>query len=309
MKKPKLCMFMPAQEYLTLLLGYIPVFSVQKGDVMRHGAARLILSLTTFVLLLNLALTSTAFAAREEGAFPDKFMFRLASYSVDEADTDIAVFSDDRIGAGFSFADDLGGDTRVTIPRIDIYYRYNQRHRIDFTNFKIERDGRQLLKVDIEVEDQTYAIGDTVVSDISYELLKIGYAYSFYHSDAVELSFTAGLNITSYEFNFELADSSQADSSKASAPLPMIGLRMSYAINPRWSIHYLTESFFIELGDELKGSFLTYELDLQYKIGKSFILGVSLTRLSIDLTANDDEWRGRISDSHRGLSLFVSYYL
>ena len=260
------------------------------------------------LLLLGLIYVNSA-SAEEDVVFPEKFMIRLASYSVKDADTDITVLSDNKIGTGFSYADDLGGDTRTTVPRLDMYYRFNDRHRVEFANFKFERDGRQLLQIDIDIEDQTYSVGETVVSDISYEFLKLGYAYSFYHSDAVELSLTAGLNITSYDFNYELADGSESSSSRASAPLPMFGLRMSYAINPRWSLHYLSETFFIEVNDSLKGAFLSYELDLQYKFSNNFVLGFGLTRFSIDLSADDDEWRGRIADSHRGVLLFASYYL
>ena len=248
-------------------------------------------------------------AAQENYAFPEKFTLRLASYSVEDADTDIAVRDENGIGTSVSFAKDLGGDTSTTIPRIDAFYRFNERHRVDMTNFKIERDGRRVLRIDIDWDDQNYTIGETVVTDISYELFKIGYGYSFYHSRDVELSLTAGLNITSYEFEYELADGSEADSSDVSAPLPMFGLRMSYAITPRWSIHYLAETFFIEIGDELEGAFLNYELDLQFKAHKNFMLGLGFTRLSIDLEADDVEWRGSINDSHRGYLFYLGYQI
>lgn len=260
------------------------------------------------LLLLSLFLVKPS-AAAEDGLLAENFMIRLASYSVENADTDMTVLSDDNIGTGFSYADDLGGDTRTIVPRLDMYYRFNDRHRIEFSNFKYERDGRQLLAIDIDIENQTYSIGETVVSDITYELLKIGYAYSFYHSTEVELSFTAGLNITSYDFNFELAGGSRADSSRVNAPMPMFGLRMSYAINPRWSVHYLAETFFIEVGDSLEGAFLAYELDLQYRFSNNFTLGFGFSRFSMDLDANDDDWNGKIADSHRGVLLFASYYI
>lgn len=277
------------------------------GNFNHYGLYRT-LSLAGILLLANLATTSPA-VAEEKYAFSEKFMFRLSSYSVENADTDIAVQNEQGIGTNVSFAKDLGGESSVTIPRIDAFYRFNESHRIDFASFKIERDGRRQLRIDIDWDDQSYSIGETVVSDISYELLKIGYGYSFYHSHNVELGFTAGFNITSYEFNYQLDDGSQADSSDVTAPLPMFGLRMAYAITPKWSIHYLSETFFIEIGDELEGVFQNFELDLQYKAHKNFMLGMGVTRLSIDLEANDEEWRGRIADSHQGILLYLGYQL
>lgn len=235
-------------------------------------------------------------------------MIRLASYSVQDADTDIAVFSTGGVGAGYSFADDLGGDERVTIPRIDGYYRFNDRHRIEFASMEFERDGRELLEIEIEFEDQTYSVGDILVSDIDYGVFKLAYGYTFYHSPRVELGVTAGLNVTSYDFNFQRDDGSQAESSDVTAPLPMFGLRVSFAINQRWSLHYLSESFYIDFDDSLTGSFTNTELDVHYRLHDNFLIGAGSTRFSTDFSADDSDWRGRIADTHRGLLVFGSYY-
>jgi len=274
----------------------------------KHHQSCRTLIMAGFLLLTGLFGGEFVVAA-DNVAFPEKFMFRLVSYSVEDADTDIAIFSESKVGAGVSFAKDLGGDTSVTVPRFDAYYRFNPRHRVDVTSFGIDRAGRELLKIDIEFEDQSYSAGQTVISDISYELFKIGYGYSFYHSPDVELGITAGLSFTSYDFNYALADGSDSGSSDVSSPLPMFGLRMAYAITPRWSIHYLSEAFFINLGDELEGALLDYEIGLQYRTGENFMLGAGVTRISIDLESDDEDWRGRIDDSHRGFLFYLGYQL
>ncbi len=87
----------------------------------------------------------------------------------------------------------------------------------------------------------------------------------------------------------------------------MFGLRVAYAINPRWSLHYLSEAFYIELGDEFKGSFQNNELTVQYRFPKHFIVGAGITRFSTDLDADDDDWEGKLADNLRGLLVFGSY--
>ncbi len=260
--------------------------------------------------LVSTMLCPLLVSAAETGdnlAFPEKFMLRVGSYSVQDADTDIAVFSSGGVGTGFSFARDLGGDESVTTPRLDAYYRFNSNHRIDFSSFQYKRDGRQLLEIEIELEDQTYSVGETVVSDIDFDLFKIAYGYTFYHSSQVEIGVTAGLNVTRYDFSYERDDGTKADTSDVTAPLPMFGVRISYAINPRWSVHYLSESFYIELGDELTGAFTTNELNLQYRLSDSFLVGGGLSRFSTDFEADDDDWKGRIADTHRGVLFYLSY--
>lgn len=276
---------------------------------MGYQIGRLVFSPMAILPLFTLAFANTAVAdASENQAFPDKFMFRLAWYSIQDAETDFTILSQDGFGTGLSYADDLGGDSDDTIPRLDIYYRLNDRHRIDFSYFKIERDGRKRLEIAVEIEDQVYSVGETVVSSISYELFKLGYIYTFYHSPQVELGVTTGLNVTTYDFDFELIDGSSESKSEATAPLPMFGLKMSFAINSRWSLHYLSEIFFIEIGDSFEGVFLNNELDLEYRFENSFALGLGFTRHSVDISSDDDDWQGEINDSAKGVLIFASFY-
>ncbi len=261
----------------------------------------------TIGIVITLLIPSAGSAAAQP-AFTEKFVIRLSSYEIRDADTDLTVLSSDQIGTGFNFVDDLGGDDRVTVPRLDGYFRFKDVHRIEFSKLRIERDGRNLLTIDLDVGDQTYTVGDTVVSNISYEVLKLGYAYSFYHSPQVELALTAGISMTDYEFEYELVDGSSADTSKASGPLPMFGVRMSYAINRHWSLHYLSEVLFVDTSDA-KGSFTNYELDIRYRFNERFMLGAGLTRFSFDITSEDPDWRGRIADTHQGILISTGYYL
>lgn len=277
-------------------------------DCVKYRCCRLFFGAGSITLLVNLwILGDIGVKAAGTVAFPEKFLLRLSSYSIQNADTDLAVFSSSSLGTGFSFVDDLGGDDSVTVPRIDGYYRFNHRHRIEFGTFRIERDGRNLLAIDLDIGDESYSVGDTVKSKINYELLKVGYAYTIYHSQEVELSATLGLNVTDYEFDYRLIDGSSADSSRASGPLPMFGVRVSYAINPRWSVHYLSEVLFIEAGDT-DGSIQNYELDFRYKLNNKFIVGAGLARFSVDVTTEDSDWNGRIADTHPALVVTGSYF-
>ncbi|MDJ0779979.1 MAG: hypothetical protein QNJ85_19075 [Gammaproteobacteria bacterium] len=263
--------------------------------------------LLSLILLLSSLPVSPVAMAADKLAFPERFTFRVASYSVRGADTDLTVLSSQFTGSGFNFASDLGGEEDVDIPRIDGFYRLNERHRIEFGALQIERDGRGRLQIDIDIGDESYSVGDEVVSKIEYDLLKLGYAYSFYHSPEVELSVSLGIDITTYSFEYELSDGTSADESEASGPLPMFGMRLAYRINPRWSLHYLTEVLFVETEDT-DGSVQNYEIDLRYRFDRAIVLGAGLTRFSIDVDSEDDEWRGRIADTHQGFLLFGAYY-
>ena len=243
-------------------------------------------------------------------AFPDKYMVRLGSYIVDGSDTQFSVSSDiGGLGTVIDYSRDLGGESRDTIPRIDAYYRFNPRHRIDFTSFSIDRKGSRTLAIDppITIDGVDYS-GGTINSEIKYTLYKLGYAYSFYHSSRVELSISAGLNFTNYDLKFADTTGANASTAGVTAPLPMFGLRMGYAITPKWSVHYVAESFFIDIDDKLRGALINYELNTEYKLFKNFAIGAGLARIGSSLEVNDDDWKGSVSDSYRGYTIFGTFY-
>ena len=249
-------------------------------------------------------------AAEDEAAvyaFPDKYMLRLGAYIVDGADTQFSV-SKDGLGAVIDYSRDLGGDSRDTIPRIDAYYRFNPRHRIDFTSFSVDRKGSRTLEIDVTIDGTDYFASETLNSDIKYTLYKLGYGYSFYHSEKVELTITAGLNFTTYDFKFSTDAGDKAESAGFTAPLPMFGLRMGYAITPKWSVNYVAESFFIDFEDTIKGALINYELNTEYKLFKNFAIGAGLARIGSNVEVNDDDYSGKISDSYRGYTVFGTLY-
>ena len=267
------------------------------------------------VLLIGmgqLAVTGQASAGDDARvAFPEKFMLRLSSYSLQNAETGVSVNSKNGTGIGtnIDFSRDLGGDDSVTVPRLDMYYRFNPRHRIDFGTYTVKRSGERTLNIEIEFEDEIYAIGERIDSEIEYTMYRIGYSYSFYHSDRVELSLSAGLNVMDYAFELSNSDGSNASDADVTAPLPMTGVRIAYAINDNWSVHYLAETFFIEIEDTLKGSLINSEVTLRYRMFDHFILGAGFADFSTDLEAEDSDWNGRVEESSRGYILFLSYYM
>jgi len=241
-------------------------------------------------------------------AFPDKWMIRLGAYIVDGSNTTVSVGSPVGLGAIIDYQKDLGGEDGDTIPRIDAYYRFNERHRIDFTSFSIDRKGTRTLAVELEIGDEIYAADETINSDIKYTLYRLGYGYSFYHSPKTELTLTAGLNITEYDLTFALADGSKAESAGVTVPLPVIGLRMGYAITPRWNVRYVSEAFFIDFDDSFRGAIINFELNTEYRLFKHFALGAGLARIGVDAEVDDNDWSGTVTDGYNGFNVYGALY-
>lgn len=242
-------------------------------------------------------------------AFPDKWMIRAGAYVVDGSNTQVSVNSDvGGLGTTIDYQRDLGGEDGDSIPRIDAYYRFNDRHRIDFTAFSISRKGERTLAIDIDLGDEGFFIDETLQSEIDYALYRLGYGYSFYHSPKTELTFTVGLNITEYDLKFALDDGSKAESAGVTVPLPVIGLRMGYSITPKWLVRYVSEAFFVEFDDAFRGAIINFEISTEYRIFRNFALGIGLARIGINAEVDDDKWRGQVTDSYRGYTAYGTLY-
>ncbi len=243
-------------------------------------------------------------------AFPDKYMLRLGAYIIDNSKTKVSINSDvGGLGTTIDYQKDLGGEDGDNIPRIDAYYRFNPRHRIDFTAFSIDRKGERTIAIDppLVIGDETYS-GETIKSDIKYTLYRLGYQYSFYHSPKVELGVTAGLNVTSYDLQFENTAGTKAESAGVTVPLPVFGLRMGYAITPKWKINYVSEAFFVDIEDKVRGALLNYELNTEYKLFEHFALGAGFARIGINADVDDEDWRGSVTDTYAGYTVFGTLY-
>jgi hypothetical protein len=272
-----------------------------------------VLTSSTVVIIIAFGLmTGSAIASENEVAavaFPDKYMVRLGTYIVESSDTQFSVTSDvGGIGTVIDFQRDLGGESGDTIPRIDAYYRFNPRHRIDFTAFSIDRKGTRTLTFDppVIIDGVEYADG-LINSDIKYTLYKVGYVYSFYHNDKVELGISAGINITNYDISLT-NNVDKFESVGFTSPLPMFGLRMGYAITPKWSVHLVVETFLVDFDNTVKGTLLNNELNTEYRLFKNFALGAGVARISKHADISDDNWNGSVSDSYRGFTVFGTFY-
>ena len=88
----------------------------------------------------------------------------------------------------------------------------------------------------------------------------------------------------------------------------MFGLQMGYAFNDSWSVHYLMETFFIEIDDTYKGTFFNNEISVQYRFFDNFMLSLGLTRVGVDLEVDKNDWKGDVEDSYDGYLLSAGYF-
>ena len=242
-------------------------------------------------------------------SYPDRFKISLGSYFIQDTNTEVSVNSSvGNIGTTINMERDLGTDDRLSVPRLDGYYRFNDKHRLDFAWANVKREGTRTIALNIEIGDETFVASDVIASKVDTTFFKLAYAYSFYKSPKVELSLIAGLNLLDYSLVVDDKTSGRVETADVTLPLPVFGMSMDYTIAPRWLVHFKMETFYLEYDDKIRGSLIDAGLGLEYRVLKNMGLGIDFSRFALDAKVESSSYTGGVTDLYRGINLYVSAY-
>jgi hypothetical protein len=253
--------------------------------------------------------TSPAMAQEE-----DKFYISAGAYSVLRYESAVSL-TETNLGAGISISprDTLGLDGEQTVFRLDGLYRFNARHAMTFSWFRINSDASKALADDIEWVDEN---GDTVIiptgtsvnSSLGYDIYKLGYLWSFYRSDKVELAAGAGLHMAEVRFGLDVDSAiigSELRTAKSNLPMPVLSFMLDYNVTPRFDWFLKTQLFALDLG-EWRGVYSDIELGVKYQLFEHIGIGAGIGSNGLDVVREYDNSRFEFENRVAGLHFFVS---
>jgi hypothetical protein len=287
---------------------------MNESMVLRRGLILLAVS------ILALALTPQSWAEEkaatpsenaEAPPFQDRLMIRGGWAYVFGATANVAVGGPVLgVGTNVDFTQTLGGDTSTDAFRIDTLYRFNERHAIGFSWYRVGLSGDKNLTQSIQVRDQIINAGASTQTSLSFNTYRLIYNYSFYRNDKVELAVSPGLYMMKTNFNFAgqgtitppggvpTPGSVVIVNEQLTLPLPSIGLVANYNITPRLQFQSRYDVFYLSIGN-YAGSMFEFYGGLEYRIVQHFAMGAAYDRLQADLRGN----------GHNGFSANFSYNL
>jgi hypothetical protein len=209
------------------------------------------------------------------------------------------------VGTSLDFTNTLGGDTSTDAFRIDTLYRFNDRHAVGFSWYRVGLSGEKVLNQQIQVGDQVVATGATTQTGLSFNIYRLLYDYSFYRNDKVELAISPGLYVMKTTFNFAgqgIINGTPGNTTivheEATLPLPSIGLVANYNITPKLQFQNRYDFFYLTLND-YTGSMFEFYAGLEYRLFRHFAMGAAYDRLQAALRGDGD----------RGFNFNFSYNL
>jgi hypothetical protein len=199
------------------------------------------------------------------------------------------------VGTSVDFTNTLGGDTSTDAFRVDSLYRFNDRHAVGFSWYRVGLSGEKSLNQDIRINDQTINAGATTQTGLSFNTYRLIYNYSFYRNDKVELGLSPGLYVMKTNFNFAGQGSINGNmgsttviNEQVTLPLPSIGLIANYNITPKLQAQTRFDFFYLSIG-QYTGEMFEFYAGLEYRLHQHFAMGAAYDRLTAGLSGSGNQ--------------------
>ena len=282
---------------------YVPV-----GGVVRESA-----------FLPEPSMPSTHAVVQDAGTVPDSTREPWARFSASLGGVAAAVNSGVRVGfPGVGISVDLeellGLDTGTTTVRAEGFWRFtqNRRHRFDVSWIDLSRSGETTVDQEIDLGNgDTIAIGAQVNTRLDLNLLRAAYSYSIFQDDRFDLALSGGLYVAPIEFDLQATGiSSFSTSFGITAPLPVFGFRMDFAITPRWYLRSDLNVFYLEFSG-FRGGITSASTSVEYRPWDhvSFGLGIDTFNLAVEANGSTSvpgiDEAGSVDFGYTGLLLYV----
>lgn len=258
-------------------------------------------------------LSSPAVFAAEKEFTDEKFTLAIGAYGVFRYDSNALLTSRDfGVGLAFSPEDLLGLDSRQTVLRLEGTWLFRPSHALTFSWYDISSSNSISVERDFEWVDQdgntiTIPIGASVGSRLDYNILKLGYSWSFYNSEKVRLSAGAGLHMTEITLGLNAETTStgvNASSGKTTLPLPVVSFALNYQVTPRFSWYLKSEVFALSF-DDWRGAYDDATVGVEYRVMEWLGIGVALNNNSLRVIEENPDTRFEFENRINGAMLFL----
>lgn len=257
--------------------------------------------------LLTAATLCLPVIAWAQDPLADKFKIEVGSFFVTRASTTVelsASIPPITVGTRVDFEQDLDISDRDTVPRIDGYYRFGKRSRVDFTYFKIDRDGTVATPFDIDFGDAFFPAGTAVTSFFDEEVIKASYGLSFYNVPKAELGISAGLFVSDISVGISTVPGGASEKGTVTAPLPVIGAYFRYEMPKRWRFVGRADFFYLQF-DDFEGNLIDLRLNVEHRTWKNVGFGFGLNVIGTNLEVDDRDFRGEYDSTLSGVQAYV----
>jgi hypothetical protein len=214
----------------------------------------------------------------------------------------------------------LDVDSKTSVFRVGGLWRFTdtKRHRLDLSWFAFHRDASSTVTNTLEIEDPDGNIiiilpGTEVDTLVNIDIFELAYSYSFLQDDRIDLAAIFGLFIMPIDIELEvIGGAGDKGTLDFTAPLPTFGLRMDFALTPKWFFRSGTQIFYLEY-QNFKGSIMTTYGAFEYTPWDHVGFGLGIDSFTLKIEGEDEDYpyidlTGKVGFHYVGLQLYARIF-
>jgi len=243
----------------------------------------MIASVISIVMLFALAQAVSAQAASKNQTLDDRISFRFGPF-FPSIDTNLNIS-----GEKYDFEDVL--DDSATTGSIKGLWRISRRFRLNFGYWAVNRDESKSIGQGESIGGITIPAGSTIKATFDTSYANVGLGFSFVRSEMTELGADIGLAALGLKSKLGASipglPSVSFTAFDETYPLPTIGLYLTQALSPKWSIAGRIGGIGLSIGDDFNGTVIEAFGAVEFRPWKNFGLGLAYVYNSTDATLKD----------------------
>lgn len=222
-------------------------------------------------------------------------------------DSSVQIDTSTSVGAILDIEDFLGVDDNAAVARVDAFYAFSRRHRVDLSVYDIDRDGRRAIDEDIQVGSVVIPAGE-VDTSLETLIVKAAYRYNFVADPRTAIGASFGLHTMGIDLRIRSEDFQVSEEFRATAPLPVVGLHGEYALSERWKLLGSAELFQIDLG-YAQGFLADNRIAIEHDLFDHFGWGLAFNGFRLDAEVEDSPLVTDLEYAYQGVFLYLRAYL
>ena len=255
------------------------------------------------LLLVGLALFVPGVVTAQDD---NRFSLSLGVFITDRSSETRVDGADGSIGTPVDLESEFGLDASEAVFRLDGYFKFNDRHRIDFSVFDLSRDATRQIDTEITWRGVVFPINATVDSGNDFNIYKLAYTWSFLRREKGYLGLTGGLYIADVAVHLSAQNIADRAGGGVTAPLPVIGLRGEYRFTDKWIFRASAELFGLEY-EAMEGSLVDLYAGIDYRLFEHVAIGVGLNSVKLDVDVSDSNLAGSLDWQYEGGLIFFKF--
>jgi len=230
-----------------------------------------------------MTITSATFSinavAIDEG---DKLLIEIGSLSTN-ADTKIRVDgTGGMVGTTIDFEDDLGFERGKQINRLNLRYRFSDKHSLKYSFFQLDRTANRVIDKTFMFGDTEFQVNANITAGFDFSLHSVSYGYALHSSDDSRLDVLAGIFYVDTAVSVSEPNLGIAESLDAAGPLPVVGLNYEKKLSGPWNLGANATVFKLDIGD-YNGLVLDARIRIDYQFTDRFALGLAYNWQRLDV--------------------------